>query len=115
VAAPHEHGPYPHPKTKKERGIVIVREKNLDFWIFLIVLCFWLAVIVLHSTMPYIIGGGVAAGVAWLLRHRADRDDARREHELALEREKTKQLQLQLVRDEALWRRALEEQTDGRR
>ena len=68
-----------HPKTKEERGIVIVREKNLDFWIFFIVLCFWLAVIVLHGTMPYIIGGrrrrrrGLAAAASRRPRRRPPR------------------------------------------
>jgi hypothetical protein len=101
---------------KAERGIVIVREKTLDFWVLAIAAIFWVIVLAAdRDERPFICVGGFAAAVAWLLLYRADREDARRSHELELEREKTRQLQLQLVRDEALWQRALEEQASGRR
>jgi hypothetical protein len=86
-------------------------EKNLDLWMFVIVLAFWVAILAAKpGARSYIIGGGVAAAGAWWLRHRADRDDARREHELALAREGTRRREVQNVADEAVWRNAREEQ-----
>lgn len=75
-------------------------ENDLVFWFLLLIL----------GIPGILIGGlGIASGIKWLLEQHADRIDARRRHQVALERERTRQLEAQRARDDAIWQRALEE------